>query len=156
MTSTNTALTRPAAGPAHLGWRLLALVYDTLPMIPLVMIISLLFLWLNGGRPVTIGTLMWLLFWTTLFGLVGCYFVFSWRRGGQTMGMRPWRLKVLAVDGTAATLRTLWLRYAVACATPGLCLLWTLVDKDRRGLHDLAAGTSFVRMDGPATKPPSR
>ena len=43
---------RPVAVPAHAGWRLLALVYDCLPMIPLLFIISGLFLWLNGGRTI--------------------------------------------------------------------------------------------------------
>ncbi len=147
------ALPRASARPAHLGWRVLALVYDSLPMIPLLMIVSALFLWLNGGRTVEHAPLMQWGETIVLFGLVGCYFVFSWRRGGQTMGMRPWRLKLLAADGTPASLKSLWLRYAVACATPVLCLLWTLVDKDRRGLHDLAAGTIFVRMEAPPKTP---
>ncbi len=155
----NDALARPAARPAHLGWRLLALVYDMLPMIPLAMIVSGFFTWLlwtRGERDISNSP--WLAFaeFSTALVMVGGYFVFSWRRGGQTMGMRPWRLKLLAADGRPAALKSLWLRYAVACATPGLCLLWTLVNKDRRGLHDLAAGTIFVRMEAPATKPPAR
>jgi uncharacterized RDD family membrane protein YckC len=147
METTLDAPPRLVARPAHLGWRLLALVYDSLPMIPLLMIVSAAFLWLNGGRTIEHAPLMQWGETIVLFGLVGSYFVFSWRRGGQTMGMRPWRLKLLAADGTPATLKSLWLRYVVACATPVLCLLWTLVDKDRRGLHDLAAGTIFVRME---------
>jgi uncharacterized RDD family membrane protein YckC len=82
-----------------------------------------------------------------MWALVGLYFVLSWRRGGQTMGMRPWRVRVLASDGKPATLSALWLRYLVATLTPGLCLLWCLVDGERRGLHDLASGTVFVRME---------
>lgn len=137
---------RTIAEPAALGWRLMALTYDCLPLIPIVMITSALFLWLNGGRTVEhqpwIAGLEFFVMWL----LIGAYFVASWRRGGQTMGMRPWRLKLVAADGKPASVRVLWLRYVVACLTPVICLLWSLVDRQRRGLHDIASGTLFVRL----------
>jgi uncharacterized RDD family membrane protein YckC len=137
---------RPAAYPAPVGWRLLALLYDLLPMIPLLFAISALFLWLNGGRTVeTSPALQWLEFIATWL-LVGAYFVVSWRRGGQTIGMRPWNLRVVAQDGKPAGLKSLWLRYTVAMLTLGLGLAWALFDRDRRALYDHAAGTYFVRL----------
>ena len=148
MDTTPIAAPRRSARPAHLGWRVLALVYDALPMIPLLMIASALFLWLHGGRTVEKDPLFASLEFLSMWLLVGAYFVLSWRRGGQTMGMRPWRLQVLAQDGRPASLRALWLRYLIASLTPGLCLLWCLVDGERRGLHDLASGTLFVRLEG--------
>jgi uncharacterized RDD family membrane protein YckC len=137
-------VSRPAALPAALGWRLLALMYDLLPMIPLLMITSAIFLWINGGR--TVEATPWLagVEFLTMWLLVGAYFVLSWGRGGQTMGMRPWRLRVLAADGKPASWRALWLRYTAAC------LLWTLVDSERRTLYDIAAGTAFVRLQANA------
>jgi uncharacterized RDD family membrane protein YckC len=146
MNSNLTASPRPIALPAGLGWRLLALTYDCLPMIPLLMITSAVFLWLNGGRTVEREPLVAALEFVTIWALVGAYFVVSWRRGGQTVGMRPWRLKVLAGDGKPASARALWLRYAVACVTPVFGLLWTLIDGERRGLYDIASGTVFVRL----------
>ena len=139
--------TKSSARPARLGWRILALVYDSLPMIPLVMLTSFAFLSLHGGRTVEDSPAFALLQLLTMWGLVGLYFVLSWRRGGQTMGMRPWRLRVLAGDGLPAQSSALWLRYLVATLTPGLCLLWCLIDSERRGLHDLASGTVLVRME---------
>ena len=115
-------------------------------MIPLLMITSGFFLWLNGGRTVERQPLLAGLEFLALWLLVGAYFVLSWGRGGQTMGMRPWRLRVLAADGKPASWRALWLRYAVACVTPVFGMLWTLVDSERRALYDIAAGTAFVRL----------
>lgn len=138
---------KPVARPAQLGWRVLALVYDSLPMIPLVMLTSAVFWRLNGGHTVENSLPLALLQLLATWGLVGLYFVLSWNRGGQTMGMRPWRLRVLAADGKPPTLSALWRRYLVATLTPGLCLLWCLFDGERRGLHDLASGTVFVRME---------
>ena len=132
--------------PAHAGWRLLALTYDLLPMIPLLFLISALFLWLNGGRTIEGSpTLQWLDSLATWL-LVGAYFVVSWRRGGQTIGMRAWRLRVVSASGRPARTHALWLRYLVATATLGLGLLWALFDRERRALYDIAAGTAFVRM----------
>ncbi|MEO7251023.1 MAG: RDD family protein [Arenimonas sp.] len=140
------AAAKPVAAPAAVGWRLLALTYDCLPMIPLLMISSAAFLWLNGGRTVekrpALAALELLMIWL----LVGAYFVASWRRGGQTVGMRPWRLLVLAADGKPASVRALCLRYLVACLTPIVCLAWCTIDAERRGLHDIAGKTIFVRL----------
>jgi len=137
---------RASALPAALGWRLMALTYDCLPMIPLLMITSAFFLWLNGGRTVEHQPVLAGLEFLTLWLLVGAYFVVSWRRGGQTVGMRPWRLKVVAADGRAASVRALCLRYAVAWLTPVFGLLWALVDAEHRALHDIASGTLLVRL----------
>ena len=148
----STTPARPIAQPAAPGWRLLALLYDLLPIIPLMMLTSALFLWINGGRTVERSPMLATLELVMLLVVVGLYFVLSWRRGGQTLGMRPWRIRVLGSDGHPASLRSLCLRYAVALATPGLGLLWTLVDRDRRALYDLAAGTLVVRLQA-AAKP---
>jgi uncharacterized RDD family membrane protein YckC len=147
----STISARSVATPAAPGWRLLAFVYDLLPMIPLMMVVSAAFLWINGGQTVERAPLLGVLELLTIWTLVGAYFVLSWRRGGQTIGMRPWRLRVVAQDGTPASMKSLWLRYAVAIFTLGFGLLWALFDRDRRALYDHAAGTSFVRLQ-PAPK----
>ena len=137
---------RPAAVPAHAGWRLLALTYDLLPVIAILFVISGLFLWLNGGRTIEgAPALQWLDSLATWL-LVGAYFVLSWRRGGQTIGMRPWRLRVVSASGRTPRTHVLWLRYLVATATLGLGLLWALFDPERRALYDIVAGTLFVRV----------
>lgn len=140
------------ARPAHLGWRLFALVYDFFPVLALWLAASGVFLLLRGGQPVVPGSL---LAWVELLGLwavTGAYAVISWRRGGQTLGMRPWRLKVLGLDGRRPALRALVLRYVVATlslAAGGLGFLWCLFERERRGWHDLASGTVLVRLDPP-------
>jgi uncharacterized RDD family membrane protein YckC len=141
---------KPHARPAHLGWRLFALVYDFFPMLALWFVGSGLVLLLRGGQPVPPGSLAAWGVLLLLWSITGAYAVVSWRRGGQTLGMRPWRLKVVAADGSAAATRALLLRYAVATlslAAFGLGFLWSLVDRDRRTWHDLAAGTLLVRVE---------
>ena len=85
---------------AHIGWRLLALVYDLFPVAGLWFLVAAVFVLLHGDA-VTGGALGWLEF-VALWSVTGAYAILSWRRGGQTLGMRPWRLRVRAPDGGAA------------------------------------------------------
>ena len=140
------AAPRPAADPAAPAWRVLAFAYDAVPVVALLMIASGLLLALAGGRTVERAPLLAVTEFAVLWALCGAYFVLSWRRGGQTLGMRPWRLKLVAADGRLASARALWLRYLVASVTPLVGWAWCLFDAERRALCDLAAGTVFVRL----------
>jgi uncharacterized RDD family membrane protein YckC len=137
---------RPVASPAVLGWRLLALLYDAVIAIAIVFLISVLSLALKPDhRPVQPGSFAAYAVFFSLWAAIGAYAVVSWRRGGQTIGMKPWRLIVTDGRGLPATWSALSLRYAVVSASFGLSLLWALVDGQRRGLHDIAAGTLLLR-----------
>jgi uncharacterized RDD family membrane protein YckC len=75
------------------------------------------------------------------------YFVASWRRSGQTLAMKTWKLRVVGANNARITLRQATLRYALAW--PGLLLggigiLYALLDDERRFLHDRIAGTKIV------------
>ncbi len=75
------------------------------------------------------------------------FFVGFWVRGGQTLGMRTWRLLVVRRDGRPLTLRDALLRFLAALltlASCGLGLLWMLVDKDKLAWHDRLSGTQLV------------
>jgi len=136
--------------PAHLGWRLLALLYDAMLNIALWFAVSGVALAVVPGHsafaPWSPGQLaLWALCWS----VSGLYAVVSWRGIGQTLGMRPWRLKVLGADGRIAGAPALCLRYAVATvslAAAGLGFAWSLVDRERRTWHDIASRTVLVRL----------
>lgn len=143
---------RPPAEPAHLGWRLLGMLYDSLPVIALWFVCSAIVLVLRGGAPVLPWSTAFWLQALALWLLTGAYLVLSWRHGGQTLGMRPWRLRVVAENGSAPSLDALCRRYALATlslATVGLGLLWSLIDGERRALHDLGSATRLVRLAKP-------
>jgi uncharacterized RDD family membrane protein YckC len=141
--------------PASLGWRLLALVYDFFPVLALWIAASGVVLLLRGGEPVQPGSLASWGEAVLLWAVSGGYAVLSWRRGGQTLGMRPWRLKVVGTDGGPVPLPALAIRYIVATVSlfaGGLGFLWSLVDRERRTWHDLVAGTRMVRLATPGKK----
>jgi uncharacterized RDD family membrane protein YckC len=140
------------AAPAALGWRLLAIVYDLLPVLAIWFAVAALVLLLRGGSPVAPGSPgAWLELALMLIAGFG-YFGFSWRHGGQTLGMRAWRLRLLRADGGVPGWPALARRYLVAgasLAVGGLGFAWSLGDRERRGWHDLASGTVLVRLPKP-------
>lgn len=144
---------------AYLPWRLFALFYDLWPALAMWLALSFLFnlgYWLAGHdareyvAPFTLlGWLLWLCCWA----VTGLYATVSWRRGGQTLGMRPWRIRVTDRDGNTASWRALWLRYLVGSLSllaAGLGFFWAWIDRERLAWHDRASGTRLVRDPKPA------
>jgi len=141
---------------ALLGWRLLSLFYDLWPAAALWMLTSLLF---NIGYTVLghhaerenipPGSVLSSLLFLACLLVTGLYATLSWRHGGQTLGMRPWRLRLLAADGGRPGWTALWLRYTVGLLSllaGGLGFWWAWFDRDRRAWHDRASGTWLERM----------
>lgn len=139
------------ARPANLAWRLLALVYDAMPNIAMWIAVSAIALAVKPGHePFAPWSLGQCLLWVLCWAVSGAYAVHSWRRSGQTLGMRPWRLKVIGADGRPARTRALLVRYAVSTlslAVFGLGFLWSLFERERRTWHDLASATVMVRTE---------
>ena len=137
-----------AATPASLWLRLLAGVYDLLPLIGLWFVAGVLALAITGGALDPHRLAHKLLVQALVLALSAAYFVVSWMRGGQTIGMRAWRLRVMRADGSALGLWRALLRFFVALVslaalgTGFWCALW---DREKRAWHDIAAGTSMVR-----------
>lgn len=142
--------------PTLVLWRLFALVYDVFPVLALWMLASLAFTLaytLSGHAPreniAPFSPLQWLL-WLVCWLLAGAYAVISWHRGGRTLGMRPWRLRVIGADGGNAPVPALLRRYAVgtlSLLTVGLGFWWAWFDRDRLTWHDRASGTRMVREE---------
>ena len=87
------------------------------------------------------------LFQVYLFLVLGIYFVACWSRGGRTLAMQTWRMRVVQRDGAAVGAGRAALRYALAwvsLASLGAGFLWACVDPDRQFLHDRLAGTRIV------------
>jgi len=83
-----------------------------------------------------------------LASVVGLYFVYCWRRSGQTLPMKTWGLRLERQDGNRVSLGQAVLRYLLALAgLSGVALgfLWAFVDRDRQFLHDRLTGTRIVR-----------
>lgn len=79
------------------------------------------------------------------------FFCYFWVRGGQTIGMRAWRLQVVNQHGKTISLKQAIIRFYVSLA--GLGNLWVLVDfKNRQSLQDYAAKTRTISLTKEANR----
>ncbi len=146
-------LTIPAPQPGerpYIGWRVVAMVYDFFAMLALWFVTVLVFMLLHrlsgSAEPAILPGTGWsYALFVALYLVTGVYTVVSWRRGGQTIGMKPFRTYVLAPDGSFASWRTLWIRFFVGtlALVGGFYIAW--VRPDRLTLHDLVSNTRLVR-----------
>ncbi|MEK6592137.1 MAG: RDD family protein [Pseudomonadota bacterium] len=136
------------APPAGLAQRALALVYETLLLIAVLFAGAMPFLMLLQDVDPPLARLLLQLY---LLMLCGVYYIWQWLRGGQTLPMKTWRVKLITRDGGPLTMRHGLYRYLFALA--GLALfgagfLWALIDRDKQFLHDRLAGTRIVAVSG--------
>ena len=124
--------------------RLLAMTYDALIVIALLMIAALVALPFSGpdvraGRDL-VYTLYLLIAWFAYFG-------WCWRTTRATLGMRAWRVRLVTQDGAKPGWGSCALRFVIAMVSGlagGVGFAWALFDKRRRCWHDLATGSWLV------------
>jgi len=123
--------------------RLMASVYDWLLVIALMMVASVPAVALLDDA-VGSGNLLYQL---ALAGLVAAFFVGFWTHGGQTLGMKAWRLKLIATDGESITYRQAMQRFFsafVSLLALGIGFAWSLWDRDNKSWHDHWSDTTIV------------
>ena len=85
------------------------------------------------------------------------FYGWFWVHGGQTLGLRAWRLRVVRIDGGPVTWRCAALRFLSALlswAPFGLGVLWALFDPKQRTWHDRLSRTRLATAS--AESPPDR
>lgn len=84
--------------------RILAFIYDLFLITPLMMLVALFWLPLNGGLAIEPDNALYpLMISSTTILTPILFYSYFWYKGGQTLGMKSWRLKIVSVDGRALT-----------------------------------------------------
>ena len=129
-----------SAGTPGLPRRLASMVYEAVLLFAVAFFAAWLFFFASGGRDATAGWARYAL--QVCIGLMFAgYFLWSWLRGGQTLAMRAWKIRLVGVSPGKALLRFV----LAAMLVPTLVsILWSFFDRDRQFLHDRLAGTRLV------------
>jgi uncharacterized RDD family membrane protein YckC len=142
---------------ARLLRRFAAMVYDSLLLIAVALAYGALVTFLNvlvQGTPVEGERIQWgLLRFPVFVGLLAVlagFFCFFWRRSGQTLGMRAWRLKLVDQDsGGRASHRQCIVRCVLAPVSLmclGLGYFWRWFDPQRHTLHGRLSKTRVILL----------
>ncbi|HEY0231901.1 MAG TPA: RDD family protein [Dokdonella sp.] len=141
----------PSSTPAPLWLRLAAAAYDLFPLAALWMLTAGLCLLTVGGHvDLAHPPLAWRVsLRLALLVVTAAYFVISWSRGGQTIGMRAWRLRVVSTQDAALSGSRALARFAASLLSLlalGIGFFWCLFEPERRGWHDLLVGSRVIRL----------
>jgi len=131
--------------------RLAAMFYDGLLLVALWFTVTALLLAVSGGYMASPDRPLWLLSTLRVSLLLVTFMFFAgfWTHGGQTLGMRAWRLKLISASGDPVTWKQALWRFAAAIPSIGafgLGLIWMLLDKERCAVHDRLSGTRLILL----------
>lgn len=120
-----------------------AIVYDLFLLIALLFVATAILLPLNSGAAFSSQQ-----YFFSIYLLTVSFFFYGWfwTHGGQTLGMRAWRIKVLTLKLEPVSWGQALLRFSfaiVSMAFFGLGFLWVLIDKNHRGWHDYLSRTAL-------------
>jgi len=132
--------------PAPLWRRFMAMLYDSLLLLATLMLAALPIV--TYFDSISSG---WARHAFQFYLLVVAYVFFSWFwiHGGQTLGMRSWRLQLVSAGDTAVGWKTTLVRFMAALLsglTLGLGYLWALLDTRRRTWHDRISDSYIVLL----------
>jgi len=157
---------QPLSTPT-LARRMASFFYEGVLLCGVLMTAGFLYAGVTGQRDALMGRQGLQAF---LFVVLGLYFTWFWSRGGQTVAMKTWRIRLLAADGTPVSPARAVSRYLVAWLwfIPALLSLWlagatgaarifavlgagvacyaglTWLQSDRQFWHDVVCGTRLV------------
>jgi uncharacterized RDD family membrane protein YckC len=130
--------------------RLGAMFYDSLLLLALLMMLSYPYVWLTGGaKP---GLAIKTAYQFYLLAICFFYCAGFWVRGGQTLGLRTWRLQLVRRDGGPITWTLALKRFAAAWLSLlcfGLGFLWVIFDRGGLAWHDRLTGTRLILLPKP-------
>jgi uncharacterized RDD family membrane protein YckC len=131
--------------PCSLWRRLLIMGYDAAAVIALLMLVTALAM-LAGFRELNVVRDP--LYSACLAATWFLYLGWCWHRGGMTVGMRAWRVRIETLQGGPPGWGACLVRFLVSLlsgAAAGAGFLWSLFDRDRRCWHDIVSGTRLLR-----------
>ena len=127
--------------------RLLALFYDLLLIAGILLSFTLLIVIINGGAISSFlgGNLILLSYFLISF----IFYVYFWRfNDGQTLGMQAWKIKLVADDNQAISIKSMLQRLVLGLlfgSIAGLNFFVILFRSDKKSLNDIFSKTRIVR-----------
>ncbi|OAI30304.1 RDD family protein [Methylomonas koyamae] len=124
--------------------RMGAVIYDALLLLAVLFLATALALPLNQGQAFASNQAIYPIY---LLAVSFAFYGWFWTHGGQTLGLRAWKIKLVSTDRQAVDWPHAALRF-ISALLSWVCLgfgfVWCLFDKDRQSWHDRLSKTRLV------------
>lgn len=140
-----------AAKPAYAGLlrRMMAVIYDLFLLIALLFIATALAMALNHGNAIEPGQALYPFYVAYLLLISFCFYGWFWTHGGQTLGMKTWKMKLRQENGDAVTWTLSLIRFITALLSWSMAaigFIWSLLDPKKRTWHDIASHCVLIDL----------
>ena len=120
--------------------RSLAFLYDSLLLVSVFFLVTAIALSMNDGQAIEHFSYKFI-----LFGIGYLFFDWFWRHGGQTLGMRAWKLQLKTQNGAKITRIQTLNRYVSGTFLFGFTFVFILFSQRKEALHDRIS-KSFITL----------
>ena len=130
-----------------LARRLVAITYDALLLLGVLFFASIPLALVSSDVP---QQQPWLLLKQAyLLGVIYLFFAGFWTHGGQTLGMRAWRIRLVTNTGESITWGLSLKRFLYSILSwlvLGLGFVWVLFDDDKLAWHDRLSASHLILL----------
>ena len=121
--------------------------YEVVLLAGVLIVASAIFMIAAGGSP-SLGGWQRHALQVYLVAVLAAYFLWCWLRGGQTLPMKAWHIRLVMPGRASVPPGRALLRFVLAAllVPTGISLLWALFDRDGQFLHDRIVGTRLVSV----------
>lgn len=123
--------------------RCFALLYDWLLIFSICIAATSVAVFFARGEAISAKNLFFKLY---LLIVIAGYYIWFWLHGGQTTGMRAWKIKLTNVNDQPIKLQQAIIRVLLAIPSYGLLVgfLWQFLDSEKQTLHDKLSKTKLI------------
>lgn len=129
--------------------RLLAIMYDLFLLLAILFIATSIANALNQGEPISPDDPYYTVFVIYLLAISFFYYGWFWIHGGQTLGMKTWRMKLQStlsahISWKQAAIRFFTAQLSWLCAGAGF--FWSLFNRQKRTWHDITSHCVMIDL----------
>ena len=144
--------TNPSSFPnVGLLRRVMAIFYDLFLLTAILFLATAIANAINGGEAVDQNSLYRLLLGIYLAAIIFFYFGWFWVHGGQTLGMKTWKIKLISNESQNINWQQVTIREITAVISwvfLGLGFIWSIFNKQKHCWHDITSNSRLIDLRG--------
>jgi uncharacterized RDD family membrane protein YckC len=120
---------------------LAVMLYDTVLLLSVLLLASLIAVAFNSGEAIDNNNPFFMFY---LISISGLFYGWFWTHGGQTLGMRAWKIQIIDQQQNIISWKQAIIRFVVAIISwlaLGMGFWWQYLGKDKQSWPDSFSGT---------------